>query len=659
MYNDIRKKYREALCLMKRIKLLTIILFLLVPLSVFAKVENPSYDITNVYSSIEIDMIGSLHVREAIIVKGSLNGFRRSIEYKNKDANSWQPGDEEFENTSFYNARGVSLKKASAKKIEKDNIGWNLLNATYDDFEKKDYAEVGEEKAYTITKNTNGEEYKIFNENKSGYMVYYFEYFIDQAVVLHNDVAELYYTVFELDEDVDDLNIQITTQGSSDKDHFRVWAHGSINGSLSPIKTDDDSDTYKGAVIKVDDYKKEDVVEIRMLFDKSLVSLFSTVLNDSETDALERIEQIEQKKYDEADKEKKYIKTVFYSFLVITTLYIIFEIILWIHMYRKYDKEYKVNFDHKYYREFTGDYDVEVVDYLMKKDVTIDALNASIMNLIYKKYIEIEENPGDKKNITLVLKSREKVNPAEKILIELLFDLIGKDEKVTLNEIKNYSKKYETADLFIKKYTDWQLAVKTAGKKEEFFEEQVTPKMVGICYFILGLVIICLMMCFRIEIALLYIATFIGGISFAIYTLSFKKWTKKGREHYLKWTAFKQFLLDFGSFKDKEIPEIALWDKYLVYATVFGIAKQVEKAMKIHLSSMNIDDTTITPGVFYYRDFYISNQISGAMSSAHTNSITTINMSNVNSTIGGGSGFGGGFGGGGGSAGGGGGGGGF
>lgn len=644
---------------MKKIKLLTVILFILLPLSVFAKVENPRYDITNVYSSIEIDMIGSLHVKEAIIVKGSLNGFRREIEYKNKDAKSWQPGDEEFENTSFYNARGVSLKKASAKKIEKDNIGWNLLNATYEDFEKKDYAEVGEEKAYTITKNTIGEEYKVFNENKSDYMVYYFEYFIDQAVVLHNDVAELYYTVFELDEDVDDLNIQITTQGYTAKDHFRVWAHGSINGSLSPIKKEDNSDSYKGAIIKVEDYQKEDVVEIRMLFDKSLVSLFSTVLNDSETDALERIEQIEQKKYDEADREKKYIKTVFYSFLVVTILYIAFEVILWIHMYRKYDKEYKVDFDHKYYREFTGNYDVEVVDYLMKKDVTIDALNASIMNLIYKKHIEIEEDSNDKKNLILVLKNREKANPAEKKLIELLFDLIGKGDKVTLREIKNYSKKYETADLFIKKYNDWQLAVKTAGKKEEFFEENITPKMVGIAYFILGLVIISLMMCFRIEIALFYIVTFIGGISFAIYTLSFKKWTKKGREHYLKWTAFKQFLLDFGSFKDKEIPEIALWDKYLVYATVFGIAKQVEKAMKIHLSSMGMDDTTITPGVFYYRDFYLYNQISGAMSSAHTNSVTTINMSNVNSTIGGGSGFGGGFGGGGGSAGGGGGGGGF
>ncbi len=636
-----------------------LLLCLIMPITIYAKVENPKYKITNVYSSIEIDMIGSLHVKEAIVVKGSLNGFRREIEYKNSDANAWNPGDDIFENTAFYNARGVSLKKASAKKIKEENIGWNLLNATYEDFEKKDVAIPGDEKTYTVSKNKNGEEYKIFNENSSEYMVYYFDYFINQAVVLHNDVAELYYTVFELDEDVKNLNVQVTTQGSSKKDNFRVWAHGSMNGKLSPIKTDEDEEEYEGAIITIDDYKKEDIVEIRMLFDKSLVSLISDVLNESEQDALEKIEEIEQKKYAEADREKKYIKTVFYVFLAVTGLYIVFEIILWIYMYKKYDKEYKIGFDAKYYREFTGDYEVEVIDYLMKKDITVDALNASIMNLIYKKNISIEENPADKKNLTLILQNRDSATEQEKILLELLFDLIGKENRVTLKEIEKYSKKYETAELFEKKYSDWKLSVTREAKKEQFFEEHITPKAVGIAYFFFGLVIMGLMISFNVQIIPFYIIIFISGICFVIYTCSFKKWTQKGREHYLKWTAFKQFLLDFGSFKDKEIPEIALWDKYLVYATVFGIANQVEKAMNIYITTMGVDEATFTPGIFYHRNIYISDTIGNSISMAHTNSISTINMSNVSSTIGGGSGFGGGFGGGGGSAGGGGGGGGF
>ena len=32
-----------------------------------------------------------------------------------------------------------------------------------------------------------------------------------------------------------------------------------------------------------------------------------------------------------------------------------------------------------------------------------------------------------------------------------------------------------------------------------------------------------------------------------------------------KWTAFKKFLNDFGSFDVKELPEIKLWERYLVF----------------------------------------------------------------------------------------------
>ena len=63
-----------------------------------------------------------------------------------------------------------------------------------------------------------------------------------------------------------------------------------------------------------------------------------------------------------------------------------------------------------------------------------------------------------------------------------------------------------------------------------------------------------------------------------------------GEDQFFKYKAIKRFLNDFGKFDDKSLPEVHLWDKYLVYATFFGIAKKVEKEMKLRLENMNIDD---------------------------------------------------------------------
>ena len=68
-----------------------------------------------------------------------------------------------------------------------------------------------------------------------------------------------------------------------------------------------------------------------------------------------------------------------------------------IYIYWKYDRKIKTSFDQTYYRDFPLDYGPWVIDYLMKKKITPNAMSASIMNLIYKKNIKVEEVKGKKK----------------------------------------------------------------------------------------------------------------------------------------------------------------------------------------------------------------------------------------------------------------------
>jgi uncharacterized membrane protein len=120
-----------------------------------------------------------------------------------------------------------------------------------------------------------------------------------------------------------------------------------------------------------------------------------------------------------------------------------------------------------------------------------------------------------------------------------------------------------------------------------------------------------------------------------------------------------RFLKDFGKFKTRDLPQIELWEKYLVYAVVFGSAKKLAKTMEIKFSEMPESSYTVGDYLFditYLRmlnnlNYNISQGVSRAVSTA----LSTKAISESSTSSGGG--FGGGFSGGGGFGGGGGGGG--
>jgi len=115
-----------------------------------------------------------------------------------------------------------------------------------------------------------------------------------------------------------------------------------------------------------------------------------------------------------------------------------------------------------------------------------------------------------------------------------------------------------------------------------------------------------------------------------------------------------EFLDDFGRFEEKELPEIILWEKYLVYATLFGLADKVSKAMEIKVKEFsNVDASYTSSDIFWDYYFYtnLNRDLTRTINNCHANAISAVNR--ANSTSSSGSGFGGGFSGGGGFGGGG------
>ena len=72
-----------------------------------------------------------------------------------------------------------------------------------------------------------------------------------------------------------------------------------------------------------------------------------------------------------------------------------------------------------------------------------------------------------------------------------------------------------------------------------------------------------------------------------------KNRTEKGKEEYSKWLAHKRFLKDFSNFDEKDLPQITLWERYLVTATVLGCANKVEEQMKMRMTDTSGIDTNL------------------------------------------------------------------
>ena len=69
--------------------------------------------------------------------------------------------------------------------------------------------------------------------------------------------------------------------------------------------------------------------------------------------------------------------------------------------------------------------------------------------------------------------------------------------------------------------------------------------------------------------------------------------TSNGINELNKLKAFKAFINDFGNFANKYPDEIVLWDRYLSYAQVFGLTKEIMKtgySQLVKNSSFQIDD---------------------------------------------------------------------
>ncbi len=638
---------------MRKIRLILFSIFIMfLPIFVYADGTARYYIEVNVLDT------GDAEIKELKLMDGVYKGYKTSIRYKSNGLSKFDGSKSSFEGSDIYNASALTNVKVYDVKFT--TTDFSVINKENKEFVLVNSAKKGDYGVYTKTKNSEGVD--IMSYQPSSYArASLITYTLKDLVVVHNDIAEIAHDFIGTDyaEEINNLIIRINLPSSSKE--LRIFSHGPLNGNNRIIDDKSVEITYKRL-------PKNNPVDARVVFDKSLVT---KATKKSNADGLNKILEVEKERANYANKlresarkREKMLQTLAIIMEILLGIWLIGLIAIVYKFYNKNDKEYRSEFDGKYFRDFPEEYTPSTVSYLMNKSINNLSFNAGILDLIRKKAITIEEVTIDKKGLFKNKQQKDyklsrnmnfnldTLSTSEKKLFNLLIGTVGNGDYVILGDMKEFSKDYDNAKRLISGYDSWRYACESEAETEEFYENTKKEKTNCILYSLIFIPITFLaLLCGSNMGRVLLMDLF--GILAIIYFSSATKRTKKGNEQYHKWKGLKNFLADFGRLDEKDLPEIKLWERYLVYATMFGLAVKVQNAMKMNLERMNYSDN-IDFTYLYFDNYYFSNLMTNAVNSSFSSARGTISTHELASSsdsssggYGGGSSFGGGgFGGG-------------
>ena len=217
-----------------------------------------------------------------------------------------------------------------------------------------------------------------------------------------------------------------------------------------------------------------------------------------------------------------------------------------------------------------------------------------------------------------------------------------------LSELKELAKEKRTE--FAKGYSGWMAMVKSEGVRRRYLEPHATRMAwIGAGSAVAGIA------------AAVAAAVFTGWLWFLVgapvcvallfLARAIKRRSPEAAELHAQYAALERYLKDFGRLQEKPPDAVVLWEHFLVYAVVFGIADQVVKAMTVKAPEV-VNDPAFAPSYLLW--FAAPGDAGGvsAFSALHEDFGAAVSVATSSSSgSGGGGGFSGGGGGGGGGGG--------
>ena len=493
-------------------------------------------------------------------------------------------------------------------------------------------------------------------DNTSGNATYKVYYTIKDVIHEYNDCEELYWQFLGTDNSIKGREVTGTIKlpkNVSNLDNLKIWAHGPLNGNIEKAS----KDTVE---FEIDNLSSGKMLEVRVVLENE--DLFETV-NKINENKLDSILKEEGKWANEANSERTMYKAILLIWVVTNIFFTIFLSI----KAKKYKNEGKdievpeyLKEEIQYFRDIPDGekatpatasymYNFKInTSYIDKSKV----FSSTMLDLSIKGLLSFDVI--DKNNLQINLLDCANVDPLpddeQKVYNWLVMacNYYGKTS-ITTKEFSSFNKKeydsfynnMDTVEDYIKLDLENRRIINEKSKEEyEKWNKKYTIYLIP----------------FIFSICVPYITIFFlpVSITWLICTIILSKNRKKiknilseyGNSLHSEWNGLNNYLKDYSLMKEKTVPDIILWEKYLVYATTFGISDKVIKQLKVDFPEWFSENYNYGIGRYTYfstlsnhnygNDF--SNNFMKALSSPGQSAMNAYNAAHSSSSSGGGGG---------------------
>jgi len=440
-------------------------------------------------------------------------------------------------------------------------------------------------------------------------------YTVKATGTLYNDCADYFqkYVSSSNVYKIREFSTIVHLPPGADRDNTAIWAHGPVGGS---IRYKDE----KTVELSMKNVPPGQYIEARILLPpEALPKSEKTVNADMYEELLERENSASAK----SDCERIVNGIAGIAGIIAALVLTLLPVFIRINYQRKL-KRYTPKMAPPYYRELPSDIYPAELDYLYNhltgKESVSRQMAATLLDLIHRGVLRAEnvEEAGifrNKHDIRLIPGSdhRDELARHEKILLDFIFGEVGSGtNEVNISEIEKFCSRKTTAQKAYHYYMEfWRRASKSAWNKG-YFETERNALPRGVRFLMPVYVALMVAPMALAELAaplyqspLYFIA--VGSVAgFLVNIVAGPKQknmlTQKGEDELALWQAFRDFLSDFTTFDEKELPELIVWEKYLVYATVLGVADKLLKQLFMKYPRLANEQCLLNTGLLYTLD---------------------------------------------------------
>lgn len=228
-----------------------------------------------------------------------------------------------------------------------------------------------------------------------------------------------------------------------------------------------------------------------------------------------------------------------------------------------------------------------------------DVFAATILGLQMKGAIDIVYT-GEKNKLgntfIKILDIKPELTVEEEPVFDFLVDCMEKFQKSDLMISLNMLQKYvsDSSEGVSKLKSNMQNAIKKSiASYDSQADKIINKRLKGIIIYFVIIALMLIIPTKLFDVAALRLWTILVAIVNIIFCVSIVTklsiFDQEGIDHREKLRALENYMLEFSNFKQKGVPEISIWEYYIIFAISFGISKKVLE--QINSCYPNIEDT--------------------------------------------------------------------